>query len=73
MPYRFLKEIFFIKGKFLDITVRYEYLKFIQAGALGEVASRIEANVKILTFVSIQGLRLMNLQNFKIRQQKKKL
>ena len=56
MPYRFLKEIFFIKGKFLDITVRYEYLKFIQAGALGEVASRIEANVKILTFVSIRGL-----------------
>ena len=38
-----------------DITDRYEYINFVEEGCWNEVASRIEANVKILTFASIRG------------------
>ena len=33
-----------------EITDRYEYFNFVEGGCLKQVASRIEANVKILTF-----------------------
>jgi hypothetical protein len=40
------------KGYYYDITDRYEFFNFARIGFLGEVASRIEADVKILTFAS---------------------